>query len=234
MSSRKIVLKSLLRLAKYAIAFTVVLVSVLGFALSNSKKEDHVLISSKAANDKFKQNAMGDQFEWMYEEKFFADKALETLDGMIRSNKIAVILEDEGVESGGEEVPAGHPDCDRPYMALNKNGSLCTFPHRIDVAMNYFKIGGFSGIMESLDNMAARLFSFRHKLLHLYDSNTLKSIYGEKFLQRAEELCLKNGLVEFDSSKLVTDLFQFDVIVVLPGQELPMHLDIPYFWGADR
>ena len=221
-------------MASYTVAFLLLLISAVGVMLISSKEGNKIAIASKEANEKFKQSTPGAKYEWIYEENFFADKALATLDTMITSNKIAVILEDEGVESGGEEVPAGHPDCDRPYMAPNKNGSLCTFPHRIDIAMNYFKIGGFSGIMESLDNMAARLFSFRHKLLNLYEPQQLRDIYGDKFLQRAQELCLKNGVVEFEPEKLVTDLFQFDVIVVLPGQELPMHLDIPYFWGADR
>ena len=222
-------------MASYGVAFLMLLVSALGVMLINSREDKHVqVISSKAANEKFKQGASGDKFDWIYEEDFFADKALKTLDSMITSNKISVILEDEGVENGGEAAPVDHPDCDRPYMVPSKNGSFCVFPHRIDIAMNYFKIGGFSGMMENLQNMSARLFSFRHKLLNLYEPQQLKSIYGEKFLQRAQELCLKNGLVEFDSEKLDTDLFQFDVIIVLPGQELPMHLDIPYFWGADR
>jgi hypothetical protein len=24
------------------------------------------------------------------------------------------------------------------------------------------------------------------------------------------------------------------LLLILPGQELPMHLNVPYFWGADR
>ena len=32
----------------------------------------------------------------------------------------------------------------------------------------------------------------------------------------------------------MNEIFQLDILLILPGQELPMHLNVPYFWGADR
>jgi hypothetical protein len=66
-----------------------------------------------------------------------------------------------------------------------------------------------------------------------YKEEQLKKIYGKKFVKKAREMCAKND-PRYHINKLSTGLFQFDVLLMVAGQELPMHLDIPYFWTADR
>ena len=174
------------------------------------------------------------QDPWAYEKNFFDNDALKKLDEIVKSNNFSVILEDEGVQSAGESVPLDHPDCDHPYMTVKEN-KFCALPNRLDVAMHFLKTGGFDKKMETYEKMAARIITFRHKLLNsVLNESQLKLIYGEKFLGKARDLCARNELKPFDKQKLVTGLFQFDVIVMVPGQELPMHLDLPYFWNADR
>lgn len=162
------------------------------------------------------------KFDWIYENDFFTKDTLENLDKIIQANKIEIILEDTGVENAGEMVPAGHPDCDHPYMSLSANGSFCLIPKRIDIAMHYMKTGGFEGIMESFDKMAARLFSFRYKILNDIDEKELRKMYGDKFLNKASEICKKNEIKKFHTDRPLVDLFQFDVLIILPGQELPI------------
>ncbi len=86
------------------------------------------------------------------------------------------------------------------------------------------KTGGWFGHYEFFEKMTNRLFSFRHKFLGSIDQNELKKIYGEKFLNRAKEICLKYKRKPFSPETLLTEIVQFDVIVILPGQELSMHL----------
>jgi hypothetical protein len=171
--------------------------------------------------------------EFIYEENYFEEFALKRLEEVILSGNISMILEDEGIGSAGEGVPPGHPDCDHQYMTLNKKGDSCFFPNRLDIGMHYMKTGGFRGHKEFFNKSAARLFSFRRKLLKSTAEN-FTELYGDKFIRHSKELCLKTVDKKFTAEKLVTEIFQFDVIVILPGQELPMHLDIPYFWNADR
>lgn len=174
-----------------------------------------------------------EQDPWLYENDFFDKDALEKLDQIVKSSKLRVIVEDEGIQEAGEAVPLNHPNCNHPYMTVKK--SFCALPNRLDVAMHFLQTGGFNGRMESYEKMAARIITFRHKLLNTALNETqLKLIYGEKFLRKAREVCSKNEIKHFDKKTLVTNLFQFDVIIMLPGQELPMHLDLPYFWNADR
>ena len=174
-----------------------------------------------------------EQYPWIYEDDFFEQDALLILDNVIKSNKLSMIVEDTGVQSAGESVPIGHEDCAHPYMT--EKGTFCALPNRLDVAMHFLKTGGFDHKMESYEKMAARMLTFRHKLLNTSMSeDQLKLIYGEKFVSKVRRVCAQNHIKKFDLDSLVTGLFQFDVIVMLPGQELPMHLDIPYFWHADR
>jgi hypothetical protein len=162
------------------------------------------------------------KFSWIYENDFFSKDTLENLDKIIQANKIEIILEDTGVENAGEMVPAGHKDCDHPYMSLSSNGSFCLIPKRIDIAMHFMKTGGFEGIMENFNKMASRLFTFRYKILNDIDEKKLKQMYGDKFLNKASEICKKNDIKKFYADQPLVDLFQFDVIVILPGQELPI------------
>lgn len=69
--------------------------------------------------------------------------------------------------------------------------------------------------------------------------DVLKSIpeFGrESFVQDVKTVC-EDSAVFADSrgtGTIVTEMFQLDMVVMLPGQELPIHLNTPYFWGADR
>jgi hypothetical protein len=173
------------------------------------------------------------QYPAIYEDDFFDKDALAQLDNIIKSNNISIIFDDPGIQDAGEGAPIDHIDCTHPYMIAKGNKTYCAFPNRIDIAMHYLKTGGFENRMESYEKMAARVMSFRRKFLDNYKEEQLKKIYGEKFSNKAREMCAKNDN-SYDINKLSTGLFQFDVILMVAGQELPMHLDIPYFWTADR
>lgn len=175
-----------------------------------------------------------EKFPLIYENHFFDSKALIELDKIIKSRNVSIIFDDPGIESAGEAKPIEDPDCKHPFLISKGNNSYCAFPSRIDIGIHYLKTGGFENRMEKYETMAARVMTFRHKFLDEIKENRLKEIYGDKFLQKAQDLCHQNNPLNYQRDKLVTSLFQFDVILMLPGQELPMHLDIPYFWGADR
>lgn len=175
-----------------------------------------------------------EKYPLIYENNFFDSNALEKLDQIVKSRNVSIIFDDPGVESAGEAKPIDDPDCKHPFLISKGNSTYCAFPSRIDIGIHYLKTGGFENRMEKYETMAARVMTFRHKFLDELKEDRLKEIYGDKFLQKAKDLCHQNDPVNYKSDKLTTGLFQFDVILMLPGQELPMHLDIPYFWGADR
>lgn len=94
--------------------------------------------------------------------------------------------------------------------------------------------------------MVARIIPFRKRLLGassaatdettpLFDLKSLPEFASESFERTARSICADNSAHKIKSeSDIVTDMFQLDLLVMLPGQELPIHLNTPYFWGADR
>jgi hypothetical protein len=51
-------------------------------------------------------------------------------------------------------------------------------------------------------------------------------------MDNVRSVCESESAVKYDS--IINEIFQLDIMLILPGQELPMHFNVPYFWGADR
>lgn len=116
--------------------------------------------------------------------------------------------------------------------------------------MHFVKTGGFNGHIEYYERMVARIIPFRKRLVHrakvgnnLYNSllnlKNLKEFKSEEFLDKVKTICADCSLFKKDpknhkKESIVNEMFQLDILLMLPGQELPMHLNVPYFWGADR
>ncbi len=159
--------------------------------------------------------------------------------------KYSTIVEDNGVDTAGEAVEIGHPTCRHPFMTLNPQRTRCHFSNRLDVGMHFVKTGGFNGHIEYSDKMIARIIPFRKRLIqqkpNSYNSyvnlKKLKEFNTPQFHTTANSICADNNVDIFDKTKtdsIVNELFQLDILLMLPGQELPMHLNVPYFWGANR
>lgn len=73
--------------------------------------------------------------KWFLMDQFFKKETLNTFKSMIfESDDSAVfstILDEKHVDSAGEAVDVGHPDCKHPYMTLNLNRSKCHFSNRL-------------------------------------------------------------------------------------------------------
>jgi hypothetical protein len=134
-------------------------------------------------------------------------------------------------------------------MTLNLNRTLCHFSNRLDVGMHFVKTGGFNGHIEFYDRMVARILPFRKRLIqqtqtdrNTYESfinlNKLTEFNDIEFLKKIQTICSENEILKsgqnISMNSIINEMFQFDLIVILPGQELPMHLNVPYFLGADR
>jgi hypothetical protein len=59
------------------------------------------------------------------------------------------------------------------------------------------------------------------------DYPVIKELFEkESFVSAAQRVC--------PPDQQTLDPFQFNLIVQVPGQTVPLHLDAPYFWGASR
>ena len=146
----------------------------------------------------------------------------------------------------GEAVPPREDgSCPHAFLVPNRDRSLCSLANRIDVGLHYLKSGGPSGIKETQDALVARTLSFskffitnplgdnssmsgsaKQQGLAALNSKPLQALFSsEHYLRAAKSVCA--GLE-------VVDPFQLGVILQLPGQQLGVHLDVPWFFGANR
>ena len=133
-----------------------------------------------------------------------------------------------------------------------------------DVGIHFVKTGGFNGIVEYYERMVSRMIPFRNRLITATSSRQqqpmptvananaermrrLPELNSADYIDKLNSICVES-LQESDSHRrtsdlranmmlnktVVSELFQFDILLMLPGQELPTHLNVPYFWGADR
>lgn len=133
----------------------------------------------------------------------------------------------------GEAVPISSTGaCDHSYLFPNHNKSLCILPQRVDVGRHFITYGGPDAIREKFDNMVARTSSFgKYFRFNTEDTDDLSKLihqlfYSDKFQHVAKRIC--------PIESQVLDPFQYTFIVQIPGQTVPLHLDAPYFWGANR
>jgi hypothetical protein len=195
-----------------------------------------------------------DSHKWYISENFFNKNFLKELEDLTKNTTFSTInILTDAIDSAGEAVPIGHSDCDHPFMSINANRSLCHIPQRIDVGNHFIVTGGFNSYMESYEKMVARILVFHNRFNNLIKKYKIDEQFNknEKFLNYAKLIC-KNEYKNFDT--LIPDLYHFDLILLIAGQgkknnkkcsfilktdffyilEVPMHLDVPYFMGADR
>lgn len=106
----------------------------------------------------------------------------------------------------------------------------CVLPERIDVAHHHFKSGGIAGRKEKFEDMVSRLMIF-HKIFHEQRDElsrhpaVMRLFQSDKYKQAAQQMC---------PGMPVLDRIQLGVIVLVPGQEVGTHFDVPWFAGATR
>jgi hypothetical protein len=112
--------------------------------------------------------------------------------------------------------------------------------------MHFVKTGGFNGHIEYYERMVARIIPFRKRFIiqsspHNYNSflnlRKLEEFNKPEFIDKVNTICADSAAFKHRNVKknsIVSEMFQLDLLLLLPGQELPMHLNVPYFWQADR
>jgi hypothetical protein len=128
--------------------------------------------------------------------------------------------------------------CNHQYLYPNPTRTRCILPQRVDVGRHFISYGGPDAIRESFDEMIARTSSFAKyfkftELEEVKDTSTTplsrmihELFHSEKFQAAAKYIC--------PADAQVLDPFQYTFIIQVPGQTVPLHVDAPYYWGANR
>lgn len=129
-----------------------------------------------------------------------------------------------------EPLVAGEK-CSNTLLYPNANKTLCLFPDRVDIGKHFILTGGLEGKKEKVAHSIDRLSSFaRYNIVKDENSfpSAVKQLIDSDVFQKAAKAVCPAGL----STHL--DPFQFNFIIQVPGQSVALHLDPPYFFGANR
>jgi len=119
--------------------------------------------------------------------------------------------------------------CTHSLLYPNADKTMCILPERVDIGKHFVMTGGLDGVKENFVDLVDRVSSFgRYTFVKdLAEYPLIKSLFeSEKFAAAAHKVC--------PADKPFLDPFQFNYIVQVPGQTVPIHIDAPYFWGASR
>jgi len=117
--------------------------------------------------------------------------------------------------------------CSHNLLFPNKNKTRCILPERVDIGKHFVMTGGLDGVKENFQDLVDRVSSFGRYTFSKDSNPAVKSLFeSEDFQSAAKSICPKDAPF--------LDPFQFNFIIQVPGQTVAVHIDAPYFWGADR
>ena len=141
------------------------------------------------------------------------------------SSRYTSVGEESFVESPTEDA-----QCNTRYTMYNRELQQCQFPNRMDIGRHFIVTGGYNGHKESYDTLASRIQPFINYQLddtQIEQKAEFKELFeADEFREAVEDIC--------GTQHPFFRPFQLSLILNLPGQSVPMHLDIPYFFGATR
>eukprot|EP01084_Bolivina_argentea_P202955 346676_1 len=152
----------------------------------------------------------------------------------VQSNWTANYYNDIGEAENANE----NNQCDNPYLIFNENDNKCMLPVRADVATHYIKSGGWNGWKESAEKLISRMVYFVEYSFNYTNLMEFQEIFESKvFIENAKKVCLgekKQNMETKNINSVYIRRFQANFILHIPGQNIPMHYDVPFFIGASR
>jgi hypothetical protein len=161
----------------------------------------------------------------------FPDEDFKSLQNFAKNiNFELTIKADSTIEDnyGSSEIEK-NGKCPHRIQHPNINKTRCIVPARIDVAKHYMMTGGHNSKKEYLDTMASRIIVFQ-SFLHQRKNETnlpeiVKLFENDSYKSKALVIC---------EGRPVLDPIQVSFLMNIPGQEVAMHRDVPWFLGMDR
>jgi hypothetical protein len=127
----------------------------------------------------------------------------------------------------GEAVPIQDGKCADVFMVPSVNRTHCILPGRIDIGQHYVMTGGVEALKEATPALIGRALSFGRYIFDLSSYPVVHRLFNsERFQRAAKDIC--------PADQQLLDPFQFNLILQVPGQTVPMHVDGVYFMGASR
>ena len=136
----------------------------------------------------------------------------------------------EGIQHMGEAKPPNAEGRCFGDTFLNQDG-ICTIAGRYDLGIHHFMTGGISGHKEFYEKLIPSIYAFYLVMPkeHIEDNKMFDRMFANtEYRQYMNRLCSSQGENYFFKPQ------QVNVVMVTPGQDLPLHYDNGWFWGANR
>lgn len=114
-----------------------------------------------------------------------------------------------------------------PLLVKSANGSACVLAGRADVGRHYIATGGLEGLREQPSDLLSRAQSFTRYMFNPMELPATTALFNDGTFQgSARSVCPPHAQT--------LDPFQAGIIVQVPGQTVPTHVDGVWFHGANR
>ena len=159
-----------------------------------------------------------------YLENIWSDEMMDKIREVLRESTITDMAADDipasQFDNIGESLPLGpNGRCPAEYT-VNKQGTRCVFIGRIDVATEYVKTGGISRQRKSIEGLYSAANPFISKVQNGARREELAEIMAKSPVNGALENTCQEGILR---NVVMT------MLIMLPGQTVPVHYDIPLF-----
>jgi len=136
-----------------------------------------------------------------------------------------------GVEELGEAVqPDENGNC--PSELYSTGNGKCVIPGRYDIGRHYFLTGGSTGAKETFEKLTSSIYAFYRVLpIEFIKSNKM---FQNMFAKQEYQSAMSNLCTAQQNGNFYFRPLQVNIVVVTPGQDLPLHYDNGWFWGANR
>ncbi|CBY30379.1 unnamed protein product [Oikopleura dioica] len=172
---------------------------------------------------------------------FFSEKNIENLrEWIFTETRFATAVEAtaRGVDSIGEDEEI-NPDgsCTEMTFSAGAHSSTCKLIGRSDIGFHFFKTGGHRGMKETVDKLMASGLSFLNYYPDKVSDPEIKELFEDKeYLRKVGNIC-HDGWGTKEPRRDGDFIFrptQVNIVLVPPGQDLPLHQDNQWYWGINQ
>ncbi|CBY35378.1 unnamed protein product [Oikopleura dioica] len=143
-----------------------------------------------------------------------------------------------GVQSIGEDEPV-NPDgsCSDMTFTATETSPTCKYTGRSDIAQHFIKTGGHRGMKETPEKLISSTLSFINYYPDKVNDPEIKRLFENKeYLRKVGNIC-HDGWGTNGPRKEGDFIFrptQVNIVLVPPGQDLPLHQDNQWYWGINQ
>ena len=170
-------------------------------------------------------------------DNFLPEEIIEKLQTLIKNERrfaTAVEASTKGVTSMGEATPVKLDGSCPEVDMFAPDGKTCTFGGRVDIFKHFAVTGGFWGAKETIEKLFSSIFTFINYYPGLVEDPTIKELFAmPKYKEEINHIC-SEGYGYDETREMVFHPLQVNIVMMPPGQDLPLHQDNQWFWRVNQ